>query len=352
MKKTNPTILAIESSCDEMAASVFCGNQIRSSIVATQHIHKKHGGVVPELASRMHQQKVVDVVDKALVKAEVTKNTLDAVAFTQGPGLLGPLLVGNCFAKSLAYGLDLPLIGINHIRAHVLANFIENTPSFPFICLSASGGHTQLILVNDFFDMTIMGETQDDAVGEAFDKIGKMLGLEYPAGVLIDKNSQNGDPKRFKFPSTVMPGLDFSFSGIKTAFMNFLKKHQTTDPDFAINNMSDICASIQYTLVEMLMIKLKKAISSTGVSNVALAGGVAANSYLRQQLNLLSQNQNLQIFIPSLQYCTDNAAMIAITAYYQYIADVGLCNFDACPQPRMSLKIQTAILEGWDSVKK
>ncbi len=314
------TILAIESSCDETSASVISDGKILSNIVATQSVHQQYGGVVPELASRAHQQHIVPVVHQALRQANITKTMLSAVAFTQGPGLLGALLVGASFAKSLAFGLDIPLIGVHHMQAHILAHFIDDPkPAFPFLCLTVSGGHTQIVQVHDYLDMEILGETQDDAVGEAFDKIAKTLGLAYPGGPLIDRLAQQGDPHRFTFPDTVMSGLDYSFSGIKTGFLNFLRQEQSQDPAFAEKHMNDLCAGIQYKLVDMLLEKLQEAAARTGIRSVAIAGGVAANSALRKRLSAMAQEKDWQTYIPAFEYCTDNAAMIAMTAHFQYL---------------------------------
>jgi N6-L-threonylcarbamoyladenine synthase len=321
MQQKGLHILAIESSCDETAAAVISNGKIVSNIVASQTIHEIYGGVVPELASRAHQQKITYIVDKALSDANLSKTSLQAVAFTQGPGLLGALLVGVCFAKALALGLGIPLIAVNHIRAHILANFIgETPPTFPFLCLVVSGGHTQLVLVKSHTSVQLLGQTQDDAVGEAYDKIAKMMGLPYPGGALIDQYAQEGNPTRFQFPISMMPDLDFSFSGIKTAFLYFLYKNTQKNPNFIAAHRADICASIQHTLVEMLLRKVKKAMTQTGLTSVALAGGVAANQGLRQALAQLAQQHDWKLHMPSREYCTDNAAMVAMAAHYQYIA--------------------------------
>lgn len=310
------TILGIESSCDETAAAVIHGGKIVSNIVMSQLIHQQYGGVVPELAARAHEINMIPVVRAALDQAILEKTGLHAIGYTQGPGLLGPLLVGACFAKSLAFVLGIPLIGVHHIQAHVLANFIEEPkPTFPFLCLTVSGGHTQIILVKDYFLMEVLGQTQDDAVGEAFDKIAHLMGLAYPGGALIDAYSQEGNPQAFVFPTTHMPGYDFSFSGIKTAFSLFIRDKTS---DFIAAHRADICASIQNMLVGMLLDKLAKAAQESGIKTVALAGGVAANSYLRKQLKQLAAQRGWKVFIPASEYCTDNAAMVAITAYYKY----------------------------------
>lgn len=337
MRKSNPVILAIETSCDETAAAVISNGKIASNVVATQAVHAQYGGIVPELASRAHQQHLVPVVRQAMQQANSAQAELDAVAFTQGPGLLGALLVGTAFAKSVAFALDIPLIAIHHMRAHILANFIDEPyPTFPLLGLTASGGHTQIVLVKDHLRMEVIGTTQDDAIGEAFDKIGKLMDLPYPAGPLIDQYAQKGDPQCFQFPSTNVPHLHFSFSGIKTAFLYFLREQQKKDAQFVAKHRDDLCASIQATLISMLLQKLKDAIAQTGIKIVAVAGGVAANSGLRSQLKQLAEQEGWEVFIPQLAYCTDNAAMIAITAYYQYLAG-DFCNLRVTARPRMSL---------------
>ena len=278
------TILAIESSCDETSAAVLTDGQLLSNIVATQLIHEQYGGVVPELASRAHQQHILPVVDRALRDAKIQKSDLSAVAFTRGPGLLGSLLVGTSFAKALALGLNIPLLDVNHMQAHVLAHFLEDPrPPFPFLCLTVSGGHTQLVRVDGPLDMTVLGQTQDDAVGEAFDKSAKLLGLPYPGGPLIDRYAKDGNPLAFRFPTTDMPGLDYSFSGIKTAIMYFLRSHTTDNPAFVEQNRADICASIQHTLVQMLLTKLKRAVQETGIHHVAIAGAYRPTAVCAQR---------------------------------------------------------------------
>ena len=320
-------ILAIESSCDETSAAVISNGKIQSNVVATQLIHTLYGGVVPELASRAHQQHILPVVDKALTDAKVTKKDLDAIAFTKGPGLLGALLVGTSFAKAMALGLDIPLIEVNHMQAHVLAHFIDDPkPEFPFLCLTVSGGHTQIVRVDSPLKMIIIGQTRDDAVGEAFDKTAKLLDLPYPGGPLIDKNAANGDPLKYPFPLPEMPGLDFSFSGIKTSFMYFLKKQTKENPSFVAENMDNICASIQHTLVDILLKKLKKASRETGITEIAIAGGVSANSGLRTSIKELGEKLRWNVYIPDFEYCTDNAAMIAMAAHYKFLEG------DFCPQ--------------------
>jgi N6-L-threonylcarbamoyladenine synthase len=331
----NYTLLAIESSCDETSAAVLSNGKIQSNIIATQTVHQKYGGVVPELASRAHQQHIIPVVAQALSQANITKNQLDAVAFTRGPGLLGALLVGTSFAKSLALGLNIPIIDVNHMQAHILAHFIDDPkPSFPFLCLTVSGGHTQIVRVDDYLKMEIIGETQDDAVGEAFDKTAKLLHLPYPGGPLIDKYAQAGNPKAFVFPQVDMPGLNYSFSGIKTAFLYFLRDHSAKDTAFIESNLADICASIQYTLVKILLKKLIKAAKETGIREIAIAGGVSANSELRKQILQEGSERNWQVYIPKFEYCTDNAAMIAMAAYYKAMAGE-FSSQDISPMPRM-----------------
>lgn len=329
-----PTILAIESSCDETSAAVMKDGQLLSNIIATQSVHTQYGGVVPELASRAHQQNIVPVIAEALKVANIDKTDLSAVAFTQGPGLLGALLVGSSFAKSLALGLNIPLIGVNHIQAHILSHFIESPrPQFPFLCLTVSGGHTQIVRVDSPTQMDILGQTQDDAVGEAFDKTAKLLGLPYPGGPLIDRYAQTGNGLAFPFPIVDRPALDFSFSGIKTAFMYFLKDKS---PAFLAENLNDICASVQYTLVEILMKKLRKAAKETGISQVSIAGGVSANGGLRDALQREAEKSNWQVFVPRFEYCTDNAAMIAMAAHFLYLENKTVGQ-DASPMPRMPL---------------
>ncbi|MBT2557385.1 tRNA (adenosine(37)-N6)-threonylcarbamoyltransferase complex transferase subunit TsaD [Hymenobacter sp. ISL-91] len=316
-----PTILAIESSCDDTSAAVLVDGEMRSNVVATQQVHMQYGGVVPELASRAHQQHLVPVVAAALQQAGITKSDLDAVAFTQGPGLLGSLLVGGMFAKTLALALGKPLIAVNHMRAHILAHFIEEPrPEFPFLCLTVSGGHTQLVVVRGPLDMEIIGQTIDDAAGEAFDKTAKLLGLPYPGGPHLDKLARQGDPLRFPFPVGAMPGYDFSFSGLKTAVLYFLKKETAKNSEFVEQNLADLCASIQHTIIQTLLRQLRRAAADQQLIQIALAGGVAANSGLRQALQDEAAAQGWQVFIPAFQYCTDNAAMVARTAQFQYEA--------------------------------
>ncbi|WP_339923887.1 tRNA (adenosine(37)-N6)-threonylcarbamoyltransferase complex transferase subunit TsaD [uncultured Cyclobacterium sp.] len=314
-------ILAIESSCDETSASVISDGKILNNIVATQSVHEKYGGVVPELASRAHQQHLIPVVAEALKSSGINKSDLSAVAFTRGPGLMGALLVGVSFAKSFAYALDTPIIEVNHMEAHVLAHFIDSpTPTFPFICLTVSGGHTQLVLVNNPLEMEVLGETQDDAVGEAFDKISKIIGLPYPGGPHLDKLAAKGNPLAFSFPLSEMKGLSFSFSGIKTAVLYFLRDNIKKEPNFIKDNLEDICASVQHTLIKMLMQKLVKATKERGIKEVAIAGGVSANSGLRQTILEEAKKYQWNVYLPKREYCTDNAAMVAMAAHFKYQA--------------------------------
>ena len=321
--KTPIYILGIESSCDDTSASVICDGKVVSNIIANQEVHAQYGGVVPELASRAHQQNIVPVVQQALEQANITKDTLSAIAFTRGPGLMGSLLVGTSFAKSLALGLDIPLLDVNHMQAHILAHFIEEEdskiPSFPFICLTISGGHTQIVKVTDHFKMEVLGETIDDAVGEAFDKSAKILGLKYPGGPLIDLHAKSGNPKAFPFTKPKVGDLDFSFSGLKTGILYFIQKQQRVNPNFIEENLNDICASIQYTIVEILMEKLKNAVKQTNIKRIAIAGGVSANSEIRARLKLAEKHLGWTTYIPKFEYTTDNAAMIAITGYLKYL---------------------------------
>ena len=329
------TILAIESSCDDSSAAVIINGKLCSNIVASQAIHTKWGGVVPELASRAHQQYIVPVVAEALQKANITKNDLNAIAFTRGPGLLGSLLVGASFAKALAMGLNVPLIDVNHMQAHVLAHFIdEPKPNFPFLCLTVSGGHTQIVMVRSPLNMEIIGETQDDAVGEAFDKAAKLLGLPYPGGPLIDKYAKEGNPNRFEFPMVEMQGLNYSFSGIKTAFLYFLQKETKKNINFVEENLADICASMQNILIKILLQKLRKASREYKIKEIAIAGGVSANSGLRSEIQKLGEIENWNVYIPAFQYCTDNAGMIAMAGHFK--AEVGdFCSQEVSPLPRM-----------------
>ncbi|WP_158730544.1 MULTISPECIES: tRNA (adenosine(37)-N6)-threonylcarbamoyltransferase complex transferase subunit TsaD [unclassified Flavobacterium] len=323
MQNPEVFILAIESSCDDTAAAVLKNDKVLSNVVANQLIHNQYGGVVPELASRAHQQNIVPVIDAALKKANIQKEQLSAIAFTQGPGLMGSLLVGSSFAKSLALALNVPLIAINHMQAHVLAHFIDEEgfekPSFPFLALTISGGHTQIIKVEDYFNMTIIGETTDDAVGEAFDKSAKILGLPYPGGPLIDKYAQIGNPKAFPFTKPKVAGLDFSFSGLKTAILYFIQKKTAENPNFVTENLNDICASIQHTIIEILMDKIKLAVKETGIKQIAIGGGVSANSGIRATLKETEKKYGWKTYIPKFEYTTDNAAMIGIVGYQKYL---------------------------------
>lgn len=361
-------ILGIESSCDDTAAAVIKDGKLLANIVATQNIHKAYGGVVPELASRAHQKNIIPVVDQALKQAGVEKHELSAIAFTRGPGLMGSLIVGISFAKAFALGLGIPLIEVNHMQGHILAHFIgappgltkgeENqprsqsnvladnssspigrlggAPNFPFLCLTVSGGHTQIVLVNDFFEMKVIGETIDDAAGEAFDKAAKIMGLPYPGGPLIDKYAKEGDPKAFTFSKPKVPDLNFSFSGLKTGFMNFINNETAKNPNFVEERKADICASIQRTIIDILMNKLKMAAQQNNITQIAIAGGVSANSELRATLHELAKQLGWQVFIPKFEYCTDNAAMIAITGYYKYLKQ-DFTTQAITPLPRYSL---------------
>jgi len=323
MKKQDIYILGIESSCDDTAASVIYNGRILSNVVASQKIHEEYGGVVPELASRAHQQNIVPVVHQALTKAGIDKSQLHAIAFTRGPGLMGSLLVGISFAKSLAYGLNIPLIDVNHMQAHILAHFIDEDgfekPEFPFLAMTISGGHTQIVNVKSYFDMIVIGETIDDAVGEAYDKSGKILGLGYPAGPQIDRLAQLGNPKAFKFTKPKVKGLNFSFSGFKTAVLYFIQKQVKENPDFIKENLNDICASIQYTIIGILIDKLKLASKETGIKHIAIGGGVSANSGIRRALKDGEQKFGWTTYIPKFEFTTDNAAMIAIVGYLKYL---------------------------------
>ena len=318
-------ILAIESSCDDTAAAILENDVVLSNIVANQLIHTQYGGVVPELASRAHQQNIVPVVTAALHKANIKKEQLSAIAFTQGPGLMGSLLVGSSFAKSMALALEIPLIAVNHMQAHILAHFIDeegfDKPTFPFLALTISGGHTQIVQVNDFFDMEIIGETTDDAIGEAFDKSAKILGLPYPGGPLIDKYAQLGNPKAFSFTKPKVPGLDFSFSGLKTAILYFIQKNVAENPNFIEENKNDICASIQNTIIEIVMDKLKLAVKQTGINQIAIGGGVSANSGIRKTLKEAEEKLGWKTFVPKFEYTTDNAAMIGIVGYQKFLLE-------------------------------
>ena len=326
-------ILAIESSCDETSAAVIQNGRVLSNQIATQEVHERFGGVVPELASRVHMQNIIPVVDIAIRDSGLVKEDLSAVAFTRAPGLIGSLLVGACFAKGFAQAMSLPLIAVHHMQAHVLAHFIDATPPFPFLCLTVSGGHTQVVLCKDYLEMEVLGETIDDAAGEAFDKVAKMLGLPYPGGPMVDKYAAKGDPLRFKFPMSEMKEYDFSFSGIKTSVLYFLQAQRKADPDFATKNMEDICASVQYTIVKMLIGKLEKAAKNLNIRHIGIAGGVSANSGLRKALREAGDKNGWTIYIPKFEYCTDNAAMIGITAYHKYLKG-DFADLSVTPSPR------------------
>lgn len=318
------TILGIESSCDDTAAAIIQDGRILSNVIANQKVHEQYGGVVPELASRAHQQNIVPVVQQAITNAGIQKEDISAVAFTRGPGLLGSLLVGVSFAKSFALGSDIPMIDVNHMQGHILAHFIReedgksNAPNFPFLCLTVSGGHTQIIKVTNHLEFELLGETIDDAAGEAFDKSAKILGLPYPGGPLIDKYAQEGNPISFTFGKPKVDGLNFSFSGFKTSVLYFIQKQEKENPNFIRENLSDICASIQYSIINILIEKVEKAIKQTGITQIAIAGGVSANSGLRKALKKLEE-KGCKTYIPPFAYCTDNAAMIAITGYYKFL---------------------------------
>lgn len=340
MTKENIYILGIESSCDDTSAAILCDAKILSNVVASQKIHAEYGGVVPELASRAHQLNIVPVVHQALKEANITKNQLNGIAFTRGPGLMGSLLVGTSFAKSLAYGLEIPLIDVNHMQGHILAHFIEESgykkPPFPFLAMTISGGHTQIVKVINYFEMEVIGETIDDAVGEAYDKSGKILGLGYPAGPQIDKLAQAGEPKAYQFTKPKVAGLDFSFSGLKTAILYFIQREEKVNPNFVKENLNDICASIQYTIIEILMDKLKLAVKQTGIKHIAIGGGVSANSGIRAALKGAEKKHDWTTYIPKFEYTTDNAAMIAIIGYLKYLEN-DFSNFDVMASARLKI---------------
>ena len=327
-------ILGIESSCDDTSAAVICDGRLVSNVINSQAIHQKYGGVVPELASRAHQQNIVLVVKEALARAEISSTDLDAIAFTKGPGLLGSLLVGASFAKGLAVSLGIPLVGVNHLHGHILAHFLREKeddtplPKFPFLCLLVSGGHSQIVLVKDYLDFEIIGKTIDDAAGEAFDKCAKVMGLPYPGGPVIDKLSKLGDENRFKFSKPSIPGFDYSFSGLKTSFLYTVRDEIANDPEFISKNVNDLSASLQKTIIDILFNKLEKAVKQTGVNRVAISGGVSANSGLRNHLIEVAQRKKWEVYIPQISYTTDNAAMIALVGYYMYmrgkVADLSL----------------------------
>ncbi|MBI3511222.1 MAG: tRNA (adenosine(37)-N6)-threonylcarbamoyltransferase complex transferase subunit TsaD [Bacteroidetes bacterium] len=336
-----PVILGIESSCDDTAAAVIKDGKLLASIVAGQDVHRQWGGVIPELASRTHQQHIVPVIDQTLKKAGIVCNEIDAVAFTRGPGLLGALLVGTSFAKSFALALGKPIIEVNHMQAHVLAHFIgdgteKDVPEFPFICLTVSGGHTQLIRVDDAYTFSILGETIDDAAGEAFDKTAKILGLQYPGGPLVDAHAQKGNPVAFHFPIAKIPGLNFSFSGLKTSVLYFIRDEIKKNENFVNERMNDLCASVQHTIIRTLLLKLEIAAKETGIKQIALGGGVSANSGLRKELKLLGEKKGWKIFIPPFEFCTDNAAMIAMTGYFKFLRK-DFSSQDVAPLPGFHL---------------
>lgn len=340
MQQPSVIILGIESSCDDTAAAIIQNGKILANVVANQDVHEAYGGVVPELASRAHQQNIIPVVDAAIKKAGIDKENIDAIAFTNGPGLLGSLLVGSSFAKSFSMAMNIPLIEVNHMQGHILAHFIrdkekQNVPKFPFICLTVSGGHTQIVKVSNYFEMEVLGETIDDAAGEAFDKVSKMLNIPYPGGPLLDKLAQNGDANKFSFAHPKVPGLDYSFSGLKTSVLYFLKKQLKENPTFIKKNLNDICASVQKTIVEILMIELNKAIKQTGIKEIAIAGGVSANSELRKTIQNLTK-KGCTVYIPKFEYCTDNAGMIAIAGYYKYL-EKDFTTQEIAPNARMKV---------------
>ena len=322
MTKKMTTILGIESSCDDTSAAVIQNAKILSNVIATQEVHQKYGAVVPELASRAHQQNIIPVVNQALKIANISKKQVDAIAFTRGPGLMGSLLVGTSFSKSFALALNIPLIEVNHMQGHVMAHFIDEgqeMPNFPFLCLTVSGGHTQIVLVKAHFDMEVLGETIDDAAGEAFDKSAKILGLTYPGGPQIDKYAKLGNALAFKFTKPKVKELEFSFSGLKSNILQLIQREQKRDANFIESNLNDLCASIQHTIIEILLEKIDNAVKQTGIKNIAIAGGVSANSGLRLAFNKRKASHNWNVFIPKFEYCTDNAAMIAIVGYHKYL---------------------------------
>lgn len=338
LKKTY--ILGIESSCDDTAAAVISDSDILSNVVASQSIHELYGGVVPELASREHQKLILPVVKKTLEEAKINISDLSAIAFTNGPGLVGSLMVGTSFAKSMALALNIPLIAVNHMQAHILAHFINDpgnkNPDFPFLALTISGGHTQIVRVNSYFEMVELGKTLDDAVGEAFDKSGKVIGLKYPAGPEIDKLSKKGDPKKFSFTKPKVNGLNFSFSGLKTNFLNFINKQVRINENFIQENLNDICASLQNVIVEILMEKIIMASKQTGINTIVICGGVSANSEIRDRLKVNSGKYNWNVHIPKISYTTDNAAMIAITGQLKYQNNM-FSDFETSANPRLKI---------------
>ena len=335
------TILGIESSCDDTSAAIIRDGILLSNVIAGQKVHEEYGGVVPELASRAHQQNIVPVVDTAIKRAGITKHNIDAIAFTRGPGLLGSLLVGTSFAKGLSLGLNIPIVDVNHLHGHVLSHFIRQkeddiVPEYPFLCLLISGGNSQIILVKSYNDMEVLGQTIDDAAGEAFDKCAKVMGLPYPGGPHIDRLAAEGDAGRFKFSKPHIPGLDYSFSGLKTSFLYTLRDAKKLDPDFVEHNKADLAASLQRTIIEILLDKLRKAVDLTGVKQVAIGGGVSANSGVRQAIADYCSQRDLQAFIPERLFTTDNAAMVAIAGYYKFL-DNQFCDLDATPYARVSI---------------
>lgn len=344
MKDNKKIILGIESSCDDTSAAVLADGLLLSNVIASQDVHAEYGGVVPELASRAHQQNIVPVVDAALKRAGVSKEELDAIAFTRGPGLLGSLLVGTSFAKGMSLGLRIPLVDVNHLQGHVLSHFIRETPDdevpeYPFLCLLVSGGNSQLIVVRSDSDMEIIGHTIDDAAGEAFDKCAKVMGLPYPGGPVIDALAAEGDPARFKFAKPHIPGLDYSFSGLKTSFLYTLRDAVAVEPDFIEKNKADLAASLQATIIAILMDKLDKAVKETGVRTVAIGGGVSANSGVRKAVADYCSARGLRAFIPKRKFTTDNAAMVAIAGYYKYLRGE-FCRYEEVPYARVTMKDQ------------
>jgi N6-L-threonylcarbamoyladenine synthase len=341
LRQKDIIILGIESSCDDTSAAVLKNSAILSNLIARQEIHELYGGVVPELASRAHQQNIIPVVDAALKNAGITKEDIDAIAFTKGPGLMGSLVVGTSFAKAFSMAMDIPLLEVNHMMGHVLAHFIDDEdkkkPTFPFLCLTVSGGHTQIVLVEDYLSMKVIGSTIDDAAGEAFDKAAKLLGFPYPGGPLIDKFAKEGDPTKFTFAKPNIQGLDFSFSGLKTSILYFLQKETKLNTSFIEENKADLCASIQASVVEILIKKITKAAKEHNISQIAIAGGVSANSGLRDALNLAGKNNQWDVFIPKFEYCTDNAAMIAITGKFLYEKEI-FGSQNSAASARLSLK--------------
>jgi len=333
-----PIILGIESSCDDTSAAILQGQKILSNIVANQQVHSLYGGVVPELASRAHQQNIIPVVDAAIKKANINKEDISAIAFTKGPGLLGSLLVGSSFAKSFAMGMNIPLIAVNHMQGHILSHFIdegEPMPKFPFLCLTVSGGHTQIVKIESHSNMQVIGTTIDDAAGEAFDKSAKILGLPYPGGPHIDKYAKKGNIHAFEFGKPKIKELDFSFSGLKTSILYKIQNNLQKNPRFVEENLEDLCASIQHSIISILINKLEKAIKLTGIKQLAIAGGVSANSYLRSELIKIARDKRYQLYIPKFEYCTDNAAMIAITGYFKYL-DNDFTDQSETPSARLS----------------